>query len=396
MPMRTRRSRYLSLVLTTILAAGLSAGCDSEESIPPLTNADLLATGPYGVGYTSLTLVDSTRPTPATAEYGGAPDRTLPTEVWYPASPEDVTPGDTRHEPPAAGEGAPFPLVLFLHGFMGNRFNNALEAQLLASHGYVVAAVDFPLTTMGAPGGAHLPDSEHQPEDVSFVLDELLARNDEAGGLLAGTMDTDRIAVQGHSLGAFTAVLIGMHPTVRDPRIRGVISLAGSACSVPTVTFDEPSVPLLLIHGDLDGLVDYDDCGPPQYAAAQAPKYLVTLLGGTHTGFVDETAELFDGLDHADTIGCAAIDDQLEDPDPDWVAWLLTLGDTPVTVDCVLPCTRPELLEGGMSTLRQVELLNVTVRAFLEGLFHGDTQAQQFLTQDLADQNEDVTVEAAP
>ncbi len=56
---------------------------------------------------------------------------------------------------------------------------------------------------------------------------------------------------------------------------------------------------------------------------------------------------------------------------------------------------RTPLKFGGVIT-DKVTLLNVTVRAFLEDLFHGDAQAHQFLTQDLPDQNEDVTVQASP
>src|SRR5438105_1309117 len=42
--------------------------------------------GPYGVGETSVTLVDPSRPTMPNGRFPGAPDRTLPTAIWYPTA----------------------------------------------------------------------------------------------------------------------------------------------------------------------------------------------------------------------------------------------------------------------------------------------------------------------
>jgi len=90
----------------------------------------------------------------------GRSGRPLPTEVWYPASEEfrgkDVAEG-TRDNyelvpglPPgwqeavrdAEARKGPFPLVVFSHGFGGHRRQSTFLCTHLASHGYVVAAVD--------------------------------------------------------------------------------------------------------------------------------------------------------------------------------------------------------------------------------------------------------------
>ena len=59
--------------------------------------------GPYGVGETSLVLVDAARPTMPNGSFPGAPDRTLPTAVWYPTAPDTSGPDATL-----ASNGRPF------------------------------------------------------------------------------------------------------------------------------------------------------------------------------------------------------------------------------------------------------------------------------------------------
>src|SRR5262245_63994306 len=99
------------------------------------TTAAFLAPGPYAVGVRSLTLVDSTRPTPPHNGLPGLPSRTLPTQVWYPAA------GTAGAEPvPQAplAPGGPFPLVLNSHGFGEFNFGEAYFAIELARRGFVV------------------------------------------------------------------------------------------------------------------------------------------------------------------------------------------------------------------------------------------------------------------
>ena len=148
-------------------------------------------------------------------------------------------------------------------------------AAWLASHGYVVAAPEFP----GTAGGtwADAPKVNDQPADVSAVIDTLTA---ELGDLI----DPERIAVAGHSLGAITALLTGYHSCCRDDRVDAVVAWAGGGVfGTGDGRYFEvgAGTPLLLVHGDRDRIVRYF-LGKAAYEAAAAPKYLVTLLGGDH------------------------------------------------------------------------------------------------------------------
>src|SRR5262245_6636980 len=86
--------------------------------------------GRFPVGVTTADAVDGSRG-----------DRTLPTEIWYPArrTGRDVAPLPRR-----------FPLVLIAHGFCGSRLYYDYLATHLASWGFVIAAPDFTGVTRAA------------------------------------------------------------------------------------------------------------------------------------------------------------------------------------------------------------------------------------------------------
>ena len=375
------------------------AGADEAQVGPTttLTTDELDTPGPLGVGVVTLTLVDATRPTPPNGDYPGADSRTLVTEVWYPAAEGSID--DAAREAAPATTGAPYPLLLLSHGFASGRYDHAILCRYLVTHGYVVAAPDFPLTGLKAPGGAANPgDLVHQPADVRFVLDELLARGATPTELLGGLPDPERVGLAGTSLGGFTTLLAAYDPDELDPRVRAVVAMAAVSCFVPARSFDQPGPPLLVLHGDADALIEYQSQALPLFAAARPPKVLVTLARGTHTGMADVAAEILDALDHADEVGCAALGTVLgDDPDTTWppVAWQ-SLGAPFLESDCALPCQHEGPLEGGMSTVRQVHLQRVAVRAFLDAHLRADAEADLFLGTGLGPQNEDVTVEVAP
>src|SRR5262245_38820157 len=97
------------------------AGPD-DTRLPPTTDVRDTRTGtrfelpgPYGVGETSVTLVDTSRPTMPNGTFPGAPDRTLPTAVWYPTAPDASGP-----DAALATKGRPFPLVIIFGHALGS------------------------------------------------------------------------------------------------------------------------------------------------------------------------------------------------------------------------------------------------------------------------------------
>lgn len=236
----------------------------------------------FAVGRTTFTFVDATRPTDANGTYSGAPTRTLPVTVWYPAKGAVDTITDNAR--PSRRHG-PFPLFEFSHGFTANgpAYEQALLAQI-AAHGYVVAAPTFPLSSGGAPGGPRLVDYVNQPADVSFVITRVLREN-RRDGLLDGMIDTHEIAVGGHSLGAITTFGLTANDCCLDRRVDAAIPISGLELPFGTGAWTYPELPRLYIHGDHDGTVPYAG-STAAFAAAPAPKFLLTLINAPHTPFI--------------------------------------------------------------------------------------------------------------
>ncbi|MCB9506535.1 MAG: alpha/beta fold hydrolase [Myxococcales bacterium] len=317
--------------------------------------APFLARGPNHVSSWSSTIVDTSRPTAANGSFEGAPERTFPLTVWYP---DDAT--------------APSPLVVYCHGFMSARGDNRAVAELLASHGFTVAAVDFPLTNRTAPGGANIVDIANQPADVSFLIDQLGAMGDAP---FAPHLDLDDIAVVGVSLGAMTSLLVGFHPDYLDERVDAVIAAAPPACYAPVELLATRSVPLLLLHGDRDAIVPYAENATPAYEAAVAPKALVTVLGGNHTNFAD-AALLMSALPNPDTIGCTAIASQI--PEGELGALAESLGGrsaAEVDAECPRPCAALDSFPEAIDVQDQVDIFSAAVVAWCRAYLVGDEAA---------------------
>lgn len=238
----------------------------------------------YRVGMASFTFVDRSRPTAANGSYRGAPDRTIPTLVLYPARGEPGDAGtDAEDAPRAPGR---FPLLVFSHGFTATGPDYRPLLREWARRGFVVAAPTFPLSNGDAPGGPVMVDVWNQPGDVSFVIDSLedLSRRDPSW---RGAIDPTRIAAAGHSLGAITTLLATYNTCCADRRIDAAVPISGLLLPKPGGEFfTGRPVPLLLVHGDDDRTVPYQ--GSVQaFERARPPKFLLTLEGAPHTPFVD-------------------------------------------------------------------------------------------------------------
>lgn len=381
MTMRATGGRLAALLLPVLTAALLLAGvsCSTRENEVPYTLDFASHRGPFGVGVTTIELVDESRPTESNGDVPGSPTRTLTTEIWYPASPGVESP-EARDVPLDDG-GAPYPLVVFAHGLSGARRQSASFAQHLASHGYVVASPDFPLSNLATPGGPRLLGVLQQPGDVSFIVDSLLDPSRPAGERFAAAIDGGAVAVSGHSLGGLTALLTAFGPH-RDERMKAALAFAPPACFLTPDVVGETSVPVMVMGGSLDLIVNQSSYRNG-YDVARPPKYYVELAGGNHISFAD--------LDIGDEVGAAALSEGRVAPTlvEDALAVARDIGGSVAT--CVNRAPNPA--DPRMSGERQRELARIFGLAFFDAYVRGDERARSFLQQELPALISDARVE---
>jgi len=358
--MTTERRTSVALLSAVLLPVALTgcatvwAGLGPQGPPENTPSAQRLARGAYDVRHRDFRFVDPSRATAANGDYPGAPSRTLETTLWYPDQ--------------ATG---PLPLLVYSHGFLSNRRETKYLAEHLASHGFLVAAADHPLTNRDAPGGAEVRDVLQQPGDVSFLIDSILAL-DEAERPFSGRVDRERIGALGLSLGGLTATLVAFHPKLRDERIRAVVSIAGPSAFFSRKFFETAEVPFLMIAGTDDAIVPYAANGPPILERAPTGA-LLSIAGGSHVGFAGPAATIpFLRFSHnPDGLGCSYLERHLElQPDElEAEAFAAELvgpenGVLPSS-EVPLPCEQ-EKLPRSIRPPRQHIITELAVRAFFE------------------------------
>lgn len=295
--------------------------------------------GRFAVGTRVVQWTDPRRPETFTAD----PDdrRTVVVQLWYPArkSPAGTQRaqylGRTEHEArtvsgalahgvglpgflvdgvprarthsvfnaPVADGGGRFPVVLFSPGSGGVRTQNTAWAEELASHGYLVAALDHPydsaavvltdgrtLHTRTASTGDRDEDDKLaagwtavRAADLSFVLTQLdrLGRG-EIAGPLTGRLDTGRVAVTGHSMGGAAA----LQAARQDHRFDAVMDMDGYPHGPTSASLHQPT--LALTQAITSGT---DPHYLPRLTKAlelsTATSYRLTIPGAAHLTFMD-------------------------------------------------------------------------------------------------------------
>lgn len=321
-------------LIVLLLFVNLQSTAQQRPDAPPFAQR-----GEYTVGTFDDVIADDERP--------------LNITIWYPAqNPDNAAENVTYQEGLFQAQGrairdaepdlsaAPYPLVVFSHGNGALRFQSLYFTEHLASHGFVVIALDHPTNTVfDAAVGDTLseniaPNYVYRPTDVVRVIDYAASREDNL-------VDAERTAVAGHSFGGYTALAAsglklnfdqlvtqcaapvepfsdvcfllndeariaqaagfdtppdGAWSPASDPRIKAVVALApwnGSILDMDSLALSE--TPTLIMAGTAD------DITPPIRDAqhiydrlfSATPKALVSFQNAGHYIFVDSCSDLF-------------------------------------------------------------------------------------------------------
>jgi acetyl esterase/lipase len=208
---------------------------------------------------------------------------------------------------PKAKSAKPLPVIVFFYGggwHWGERDHYGFAARSLAAKGFVVVVPDYRLVP-----DAHFPD---------FVADSAAAVRWSQAHISEHGGDPTRIAVMGHSAGAYNALMVALDPQwlgTSSP-IKAVVALSGPTDFYPFTTdsarnamgnapdpratqpvnfarADAP--PLLLIHGTADTTVRIRNARNLKAAmdAAQGNARVIELNGVEHNLPVMALSALF-------------------------------------------------------------------------------------------------------
>lgn len=270
---------------------------------------DPFARGPFPVGVRTIEFRDSTLAA-----------RPITAEIWYPATDahrgkdvEDasrdrfvVAPGVSMSAQDAVRDAAAvagvFPMFLYFHGGYGHRREATGLCTHMASHGYIVSAVDFPGDNIAdllprVDGSeatiARTPVDESakkRPTQASLLIDQLL-EIDLPAGL---RVNPDAIGTGGMSMGGFTSLALNsvdQRPKASFP----ICPMFGSRSLVPQMKrlqqllrvddWQRP-VPTCVLTGEMDPFVNVEDIRD-LYHQLTTPKRLVVLARGGHLHFAD-------------------------------------------------------------------------------------------------------------
>jgi dienelactone hydrolase len=317
------RTLAVATALTLTLAASPAASADSTPYLPQ-------PTGTQPVGVTSLSLKDTSRPDPWVPT---VPYRELMVSVFYPAvsangpTKQYMTPLESQRnlerqgfpgvpldilstvrtnavvDAKPAGRRHSLPLVVLSPGWTQPRATLTALAEDLASHGYVVVAIDHTYENRATtfPDG-HVTDcaacefdggpdedtvfwpkyNQVHAADTSFVLDELTGRHPKWRG--SDLIDTSRIGMTGHSAGGAATI----HAMLADPRIRAGADIDGSVhVTIPGSGLSKP----FLFMGSKDNYVPGSG-GPYRNWEKDWPnltgwKRWIMVSGMDHSSFTD-------------------------------------------------------------------------------------------------------------
>ncbi|WP_395846583.1 alpha/beta hydrolase family protein [Cystobacter fuscus] len=342
--------------------------------------------GPYGFATRNIVFVDSSRPTAPNRTFPGAPQRTLPTRIYYPVCPPDTNASPPPDDRIPVASGGPFPLLAYAHGLtsLGDTARHVTEH--LATHGYIIVAPLFPLTNRNAPGGPTFEDAANQPEDLAFVMRQV-AQLTGANADLGGAVDTRRRALLGFSLGGMTTLIAAYHPILALDGIQAAVAQAPAITCILGPAFFARPLPTLIISGTADELVPIS--GPERvFSLAPPPVILVELLGGTHSGFMNREAPF---LENTDTPECQALLDSGATGGPDApnsrFADDLRRGAGPGVIEpagCTPLCS--QRFTQTMGATRQLLLVRAATLAHFEATLRNRWDAKWFLSEQLEEE----------
>jgi predicted dienelactone hydrolase len=403
MSYRLRTVFILVVVLLSLSAVSAQGGTPDAVGLRPDAPPYALH-GPYWVGTMGFAAETDYHPTTVAVWYPALNPDGAEEAITYRQSPtifgnETLIPGYALENAPPDATGGPYPLVIFSHGNRGLRFITAYLSEHLASQGFVVMSIEYADSAAVTTSVDTDLSNYTRPKDVSWQID-YADQLTGAEGALAGLINTEQVAVVGHSYGAYTAEMAagarwdirgptswcnqypdirlppefggylplsalcrdwerklakqaglspvpeGLWPPMGDARVDAIVPLAPEVVEFGAESFKDVTVPVLLLAGSKDRAM-----------FSELPLYQTYLYD--NLGSAKKALAVFENADHM-VFGTSCSQ----------VPWIVELGSFWACSDPVWDMDRAH------------DLINHFTTAFLLDVLKGDTAAHAALVPD--------------
>lgn len=204
---------------TAAISPSVSAAQTLYKPFPADVMPSLSDKGNYDVG---VKTIEAAYPAKVKDIAGNEVERSLTLEVWYPAasSAQKATyinetrsgqvfevQADASRDAPIAAADTDFPVIVISHGYTGYRTLMFYLGEHLASHGYVVAAIDHTDSTNKDVNFAENPYSGFPSTLLNRSRDQVLTLNSiSENTFFKESVDASKAGVIGYSMGGYGAV----------------------------------------------------------------------------------------------------------------------------------------------------------------------------------------------
>jgi len=344
--MSQRKTLYIIMCVVSLFATS-GYGTEAQDSNSQADELTYAVRGDHPVGTRDF-VIDGEAPLDVTLWYpavneGGVEESIIYPYMTNPDSSMGMEPtviGQAISEAPYALEAAPYPLVVLSHGFSLGHTGYAWLAEHLASHGFVVVAPQH-FELVDETMSDFWRGAITRPQEIVTVLDYVESQS-TADGLFAGLINTEQVAVVGHSYGGYTALAMagarididgmqalctaaeesndpnawlcgmvlpyvtdmaalagfetmpdGLWPSWGDERVDVIVSMAGDAYFFNEAGLSEITIPVLAMGGTADTGTPYAWGTQPTYEyVSSESKARVALEDAEHMVFGATCEEL--------------------------------------------------------------------------------------------------------
>ena len=278
-------------------AASDVMGCEGTKLLAVPDDPGALGPWPVGVKTVKLQLsagmstVEVWYPAMPGSE-GSTPKATYDLTAWLspsdkakiPASDNAPQPCECYRDLPIDSTHGPYPAVVFAHGLASFRTASLTTMTQWASRGFIVLAADhlgYYLTdyAAGSCGGTASGALGDYPGDIAAEVAALTSNASELS-FLGSSVDTKRIAVGGHSMGAG----IGATASSSIANVQVIILLAELLGAAPAPS---SSLKYVLSMAGMNDQVTGWAATVSAYTGSPMPKRLVGIEGGDHLDVID-------------------------------------------------------------------------------------------------------------